>query len=175
MKTEFQGEGLCQNAPSLISSDRSENTSFQCQDSVVNMGCQVNDLSAETNIHEPLRLTGGGDNTFNSQESVNSDRHNIANNSGSPSIMNGISDVSFRGVDPENSISEHDVRDVLFEAGYTLETIDEIIATKAKSGLDDSSSTMTSVGSDTSRSESESVTECALDILKESGILTELL
>ena len=31
----------------------------------------------------------------------------------------------------ENSISEQDVREVLFEAGYSTETIDEIIAIKA--------------------------------------------
>ena len=96
----------------------------------------------------------------------NSDRVNV---SGSQSMLNGTGEV-LREVNLENSILEQDPRDVLFEAGYAFETIDNIIASKAKSGLEDSFGTIEPAESDTSPgSESDSGTEseCAFDILKE--------
>ena len=50
-------------------------------------------------ISAPLRLTGGGDTSFESSNDV----------------------LSF--VNQDNSMSEQDMRDVLFEAGYPIETI----------------------------------------------------
>ena len=57
--------------------------------------------------HSPLRLTGGGEHSFHSTNSEYQRNH------------------------LENSMSERDIRDVLFEAGYTIEVIDDIIAAKA--------------------------------------------
>ena len=111
--------------------------------------------------HTPLRLTGGGDNSFVSEESVN---------------------LEHQGNDLHENMSEQDIRDVLFEAGYTIEVIDDVIAAKVMAGLNDLSDTTISVESGVSGSESireialtdqentsmsDSVTENALDKLKE--------
>ena len=61
-------------------------------------------------------------------------------------------------------MSEQDIRDVLFEAGYTSDEINDILAAKVKAGLDSSNSTLSSE-SDTSASELDKGN--ALDILKE--------
>ena len=74
--------------------------------------------------HTPLRLNGGGDTSFASQENVN---------------------LEDQANDLQNSMSEGDIRDILFEAGYTIEEIDDIIASKVMAGLDDlSNSTISS-------------------------------
>ena len=66
-----------------------------------------------------------------------------------------------------NSMSEQDVKDVLFEAGYSINEIKEIVAANAdKNGLEDSlnsSFSVNSIDSDTS----ESVDVSAFDVLKE--------
>ena len=76
-------------------------------------------------------------------------------------------------MEPENlSMSEKDIRDTLFEAGYSIEAIKDIMA--AKEGINNSSSTTSSIDSalETSSIESE-VTEAdtegdsAFDVLKE--------
>ena len=96
--------------------------------------------------HTPLRLTGGADITS--------------------LTMNDISEGLLRDVDLENSMSEQDVRDILYEAGYSIETIDEILATKVRNGLDQSSSTILSEETDATDT-NESVTGSAFDILKD--------
>ena len=45
--------------------------------------------------NEPLRLNGGGDNTFDSQESVSSSPNDIANVSNALSMVDGISGLIF--------------------------------------------------------------------------------
>ena len=62
----------------------------------------------------------------------------------------------------ENSMSEQDIRDVLFEAGYPTETIDNIVASKAENFKGD-----TSHSTFQSELESESVVGSAFDTLKE--------
>ena len=54
------------------------------------------------------------------------------------SLSNDAEGFSSFGFD--DSMSEHDVRDILFEAGYSLEAINDIIATKAKVKINDPSS-----------------------------------
>ena len=58
--------------------------------------------SPGSHSESPLRLNGGGDTFFASQENVN---------------------LEYQVNDLQNSMSEQDIRDVLFEAGYTLEEI----------------------------------------------------
>ena len=43
-------------------------------------------------------------------------------------------------VDQDSSLSEQDIRDVLFEAGYTPDVINDVMATKINAGLDSSNS-----------------------------------
>ena len=108
--------------------------------------------------HTPLRLTGGGNNFF---DSLTSD---------------------YQRNDLDRSLSEQDIRDVMFEAGYTIETIDDILSAKAMAGLNGLSNSTASVESDISSTEfirggdltdlgdisvSDSGTENAFDTLKE--------
>ena len=62
----------------------------------------------------------------------------------------------------ENSMSEQDIRDVLFEAGYPIETIENIVSSKAVSGMGDISNS-----TNQTESESETFTACAFDKLKD--------
>ena len=64
----------------------------------------------------------------------------------------------------ESSISEQDIRDVMFEAGYTTDSINEIIEAKGTTILADVSSSSLK---ESDIAESESVKGNALDILKE--------
>ena len=106
--------------------------------------------------HSPLRLTGGGENSVNNLE--------------------------FQAIDIQNSMSEQDIRDVLFEAGYTIEVIDDILAAKAMAGFNNLTDSEISTESEESSSEfpgvtaltdpenismSDSVAENAIDKLKE--------
>ena len=59
--------------------------------------------------HTPLRLNGGGDNSIDRESCVHLEQ---------------------QGNDLQNSISEQDIRDVLFDAGYTIETINDVLAAK---------------------------------------------
>ena len=110
--------------------------------------------------HIPLRLTGGGDNSLDSRENVN---------------------LEYQGNDQNNRLSEQDIRDTLFEAGYTLEEISEIFEAKVLAELNDPSNLAISVEPEVSGFESirgssltdqesismpDSITENALDELK---------
>ena len=74
-------------------------------------------------------------------------------------------------------MSEHDIRDVLLEAGYTIETINDILTAKAMAGPNVLSNSTISFSTDSTRgseltdqenhSMSDSVTENAFDTLKE--------
>ena len=88
--------------------------------------------------HSPLRLTGGGENSNN---------------------------LEFQAIDIQNSMSEQDIRDVLFEAGYTIEVIDDILAAKAMAGFN--SLTDSEISTESEESGSDSVAENAFDKLKE--------
>ena len=101
--------------------------------------------------HSPLRLTGGGEHSFDSV--ISEHQENLL----------------------QNSMSEQDIRDVLFEAGYTIKVIDDILVAKALAGLNDPADSMISVDSDVSGSEStrestvlsDSIAGNAIDMLKE--------
>ena len=115
---------------------------------------------ANTSNHPPLRLTGGAENSFDSQESVN---------------------LEHLGNDLHESMSEQEIRDALFEAGYTIEVIDDVLAAKVMARSNDPSNSTKSVHSEISGSESirgseidqenismtDSVGENAFDKLKE--------
>ena len=81
-------------------------------------------------VFAPLRLTGGGDTSFECQENINSEYQgsgifeNSITNSDSPC-------EALSSVNQDNSMSEQDIRDVLYEAGYTIEAIENIITSKA--------------------------------------------
>ena len=111
----------------------------QCGSNDENDGDSGNNSSPCSN-HTPLRHTGGGDESFESQDSVDSEHQ--GNN------------------DLQNSMSEQDIRDVLFEAGYTIEVIDDVLAAKVKAELNDLSNS-TSVESEISGSESVRGSELA--------------
>ena len=93
-------------------------------------GYFVNDVSVST----PLRLNGGGDSSFDkSQEDDNMDyQGNLDKGPLDNSIpdSNGLNDVlSF--VNQDNSMCEQDIRDILLEAGYSTQAINDIITSKA--------------------------------------------
>ena len=79
--------------------------------------------------HTPLRLNGGGDTSFENQERFNPEH---------------------QGNVVKTSLSEHDIRDVLFEAGYTIEEIDNVLAANIVAGLNDLSNTTICAKSDVS-------------------------
>ena len=113
-------------------------------------------------VSTPLRLNGGGDTSFASQESINSDYQgngifeNSITHSNSPHET-----LSF--VNQDNSMSDQDIRDVLFEAGYTIEAIEDIITSKS-GNLNKSLNSSETIESDPSRSEPG---ESAFDILRQ--------
>ena len=61
-------------------------------------------------------------------DSISEEEHFAVDGSLGLSLF-GISDNTLE-IDPENSLSEHEIRDLLFDAGYTPENIDDIIATR---------------------------------------------
>ena len=72
----------------------------------------------------PLRLTGGGDTSFECHEEVEEDVSSVSNE-------NDLLSTAL-----ENSMSEQDIRDALFEAGYTLDEINDTFAGKVEAALD---------------------------------------
>ena len=119
-----------------------------------------------TSISAPLRLTGGGDTSFDNLEEINLE------NQGNSLIDNSISDsncsndiLSF--INQENSMSEQDIRDVLFEAGYSIDAINEILTSKTGEWENESASETSIDESVLSESESESGTISAYDVLRE--------
>ena len=94
-------------------------------------------MSRRVSLLVPLRLNGGGDDPFASQERVN---------------------LEHQGNVMQTSLSEQDIRDILFEAGYTIEEIDNVLAanneTGSNAGLHDLSNSKVSVESEISSTES---------------------
>ena len=83
-------------------------------------------------VSTPLRLTGGGDSSFDkNQEDENMNYQGNLDKGLDTSISdsNCTNDVlSF--VNQDNTMSEQDIRDVLFEAGYSIDAINDIITSK---------------------------------------------
>ena len=75
----------------------------------------------DPDVWTPLRLNGGADTSHAGQEE-NYDSRDISNESDPLSV-----------VSQEGSMSDQDIRDVLFDAGYTIEDINEIITLKSES------------------------------------------
>ena len=126
------------------------------------------DKHLESNLtnQAPLRLTGGGDTSFESLEEISLE------NQGNSPLENSISDsncsndiLSF--INQDNSMSEQDIRDVLFEAGYSIDAINEILTSKTGEWLDESASETLIDKSILSESESESGNNSAYDVLRE--------
>ena len=102
---------------------------------------RVNDFDSGDLNSTPLRLTGGGDTSFLSEEEVSStfSQHTVINEGLDASQVLNENDL-LSLVDQDNSMSEQDIRDVLFEAGYNYDEINDIMAAKANAGLDASNS-----------------------------------
>ena len=94
----------------------------------------------------PLRLNGGGDMSYESQSS------NILVNHPPASPSNQDSQCFSTGNDPQIFVSqddvltEQDIREILFDAGYTIDDINDIIASKLKSNESDCSEILSCVG-----------------------------
>ena len=117
----------------------------------ISQGTTVQDVKAA-----PLRLNGGGDTSFRSEEDVSlmSSCHRLINEDvGVSQVLNeenappNHNNESFLSqVDMENSMSEQDIRDVMFEAGYTIDVIDGVLSAKVKAKSEKFSNTMLSAG-----------------------------
>ena len=70
-------------------------------------------------------------------------------------------------VDEENSMSEQEIRDVLFEAGYTPDVINDVLAARIEKGLDASNSSNSMSCTESEESGSNFSEGNARDILKE--------
>ena len=137
---------------------RVENISLRSPD-ILDMGDKGNghivNLSA---ISTPLRPTG------ECQENVNLAGQKIGLNENFIADSNCSIDVrSF--INQDNSMSEQDIRDVLFEAGYTMDAINEIITSKAGTRLNESASD--TLNNESVSSESESGINSAYEVLRE--------
>ena len=89
----------------------------------LNSSSKSNDLGLPIqcqDYHTPLRLNGGGDASFENQGRFNPEHQG--------SVM-------------KTSLSEQDIRDVLFEAGYTIEEIDNVLAANNVAGVNDLTNT----------------------------------
>ena len=193
----------------------------QCQENVLSKGNYPGrTLSVNTSpISAPLRLTGGGNSSFDCQidqedqgndSPIGAPPANVENLR-SPDIVDMRNEVNGRIVnvtaistplrptgeclenvnivgkgtgldeksieDPyslndiqsfinqDNSMSEQDIRDVLFEAGYTIGAINEIITSKAGTRLNESASD--TLNNESVSSESESGINSAYEVLRE--------
>ena len=120
---ERQGKNLC----SLSRSNNQELTSelTQCgrygdddadvSDNFLHAEPYIQDIGNVVNDNTtfaPLRLNGGGETSFEVQE-----------------------DEILSFIDQDNSMSEQDIRDILFEAGYNFDEINDIFSAKAKTSL----------------------------------------
>ena len=128
----------------------------------------------------PLRLNGGGDTSFESQE----DLENTEQGNGVSEKLQSFSSSDIEGgdeppecnensenidsvfVNVDNSMSEQDIRDVLFEAGYSIDAINDIITSKAGAKSNESTCSQTLID-ESVLSESESGTNSAYDVLRE--------
>ena len=118
-------------------------------------------------VSTPLRLTGGGDSSFDkNQEDENMNYQGNLDKGLDTSISdsNCTNDIlSF--VNQDNTMSEQDIRDVLFEAGYSIDAINDIITSKAGAMINESANQ--TLINESLLSESESVTNSAYDVLRE--------
>ena len=131
----------------------------------------------------PLRLNGGGDISpmeFSNEKSegncisFGSDVIFEDTSSHIESVFDGVtgSESVFDGApgsDVNNSLLEEDIRDILFEAGYTKESIENVIASRPEMNVDKPLDSAEISESDTSESEedTENDTENAFDILRQ--------
>ena len=150
----------------VINDDKDDRDNVNINDQgngLVENKVQGSNLSSDgTFISAPLRLTGGGDTSFDSQEEINFE--NQGNSLLDNSDANCSNDVlSF--INQDNSMSEQDIRDVLFEAGYSIDAINEILISKAGECLNESASQ--TLSNESVLSESESGTNSAYDVLRE--------
>ena len=104
----------CTSRDQVITEDMREDIAPQCQ-----ANCLFED---NTTVCTPLRLTGGGNTSFECQDNMNSDcegnslfEDSFTNSNGSQEALSFINE--------DNSMSEQDIRDVLFNAGYSPKTI----------------------------------------------------
>ena len=123
--------------------------------------CEGKDLLISTpSVFPPLRLNGGGDTSHESQENIMDDNEHHSNsilvndpstsppsNHDSQYVSNENDPLSF--VSQDDSMSEQDIRDTLFDAGYTIEDINDII-TKWKSNESACSDSSSCVGENVS-------------------------
>ena len=134
---------------------RVENIYLQSPD-IVDMGNKGNGLIV--NVSTPLRPTE------ECQENINLVGQEIGLNDNSIADPNCSNDVqSF--INQDNSMTEQDIRDVLFEAGYTIDAINEIITSKAGTRLNESASD--TLNNESVSSESESGINSAYEVLRE--------
>ena len=101
--------------------------------------------------HTPLRLNGGGDTSFENQERFNPEHQG--------NVM-------------KTSLSEQDIRDVLSEAGYTIE-IDNVLAANIVAGLNDLSNTTICAKSDVSGNCYNSMLPAGINDLSNSTVSVE--
>ena len=114
----------------------------------------VNPCSSRSDNQEltpVLRLRGG----------EGEDTSHVAPGNNSQYVSNENDPLSF--VNQDDSMSEQDIRDILFEAGYTIEDINDIIASKSKSNESAGQTSM----EQSEISESESGIDGAHDMLRE--------
>ena len=81
------------------------------------------------------------------------------------SDIESVFDGGVPGSDVNNSLLEGDIRDILFEAGYTRESIENVIASRPNMNLDKPLDSTEISESDTSESEHD--TENAFDMLRQ--------
>ena len=149
--SEYHSNSILVNDPSIPSPSSHDSQYFSNENDPLSFVNQDDSMSEQDN-HTPLRLNGDGDTSFENQERFNPEHQG--------NVM-------------KTSLSEQDIRDVLFEAGYTVEVIDDVLAAKVVAGLNDLSDSTISVESEVALTDqenismSDSVTENAFDKLKE--------
>ena len=110
-------------------------------------------MEGTPSMSAPLRLNGGGDSSFDtSHECPINDSQSVSNENDLLSWVN-----------QNDSMSEQDIRDILFDAGYANEDIQDILTSKSKSN----ESACETLLDQSVISESESVTDSAYDVLRE--------
>ena len=127
-------------------------------------GSSVNDVFVST----PLRLTGGADSSFDkSQVDVNMDCQGNLDKGPCDNPIQDSNDsndlLSF--VNQDSSMSEQDIRDILFEAGYSTDAINDIIISRAGAMFNESSASQLSINE--SVSSAESGINSAYEVLRE--------
>ena len=110
------------------------------EDKIGNNTKENGSFDTAISVSAPLRLTGGGDSSFDkSQDDVNTNWQGNLEKGFDTSISdsNCTNDVlSF--INQDNTMTEQDIRDVLFEAGYSIDAINDIITSKAGARINES-------------------------------------